>query len=223
MTTTITNVRIFDGRELHSADAVRFAEGTIVAIGGPDILEPQDRHVDGHGGTLLPGLIDAHVHLLPGAPAQSVGFGVTTVLDMFSKPPLVGECLRDGRLAGHANVRSSSVGATAPGGHPSMMYAPFPYVHGPADAPEFVASRIDEGASYLKVLYEGGQAIDWSMPSIDLPTVRALVDAAHDAGLPVIAHIHRAEDAVDVVECGVDVLAHAPIDRLVPQQIRILV
>jgi predicted amidohydrolase YtcJ len=41
------------------------------------------------GGTVLPGLIDAHVHLVPGALAQSLTFGVTTVLDMFSKPGLV--------------------------------------------------------------------------------------------------------------------------------------
>jgi predicted amidohydrolase YtcJ len=38
---------------------------------------------------VLPGLIDAHVHLVPGALAQSLTFGVTTVLDMFSKPGLV--------------------------------------------------------------------------------------------------------------------------------------
>ena len=45
--------------------------------------------VDAGGGTVLSGLIDAHVHLVPGALAQSLTFGVTTVLDMFSKPDLV--------------------------------------------------------------------------------------------------------------------------------------
>ena len=45
--------------------------------------------IDAGGGTVLPGPIDAHVHLVPGALAQSLTFGVTTVLDMFSKPGLV--------------------------------------------------------------------------------------------------------------------------------------
>jgi predicted amidohydrolase YtcJ len=45
--------------------------------------------IDAGGGTVLPGLVDAHVHLFPGALAQSLTFGVTTVLDMFSQPDLV--------------------------------------------------------------------------------------------------------------------------------------
>ena len=48
-----------------------------------------DEVIDAAGGTLLPGLIDAHVHLVPGALTQSLNFGVTTVLDMFSTPDLV--------------------------------------------------------------------------------------------------------------------------------------
>ena len=90
--------------------------------------------MEGHGGTLLPGLIDAHVHLLPGAPRQALSFGVTTVLDMFSKPDTVRQAVAQGTGPDAAEVRSSSIGATAPGGHPTMMYAPFPYVTGPQDA-----------------------------------------------------------------------------------------
>jgi predicted amidohydrolase YtcJ len=56
--------------------------GRIARPGGDEVI-------DAAGGTVLPGLIDAHMHLVPGAPAQSLTFGVTTVLDMFSKPDLV--------------------------------------------------------------------------------------------------------------------------------------
>jgi predicted amidohydrolase YtcJ len=56
--------------------------------GGPAPQEG-DEVIDAGGGTVLPGLIDAHMHLVPGALAQSLTFGVTTVLDMFSTPDLV--------------------------------------------------------------------------------------------------------------------------------------
>jgi len=55
-----------------------------------------------------------------------------------------------------ADVRSSGIGATAPGGHPSMMYAPFPTVAGPDDAEGFVADRIAEGIGLPEDHLRGG-------------------------------------------------------------------
>jgi imidazolonepropionase-like amidohydrolase len=206
MTTTITGVRVFDGERMTSHTAVRLAHGLIEAV-GHDL--PADSSIDGHGATLMPGLIDAHVHLLPGAPRQALTFGVTTLLDMFSKP----ELLRS--LNGGADVRSSSIGATAPGGHPSMMYAPFPTVTGPQDAAQFVADRVAEGATHLKVLYDDGRGGGpMLMPSLDVPTVAALVSAAHDTGLLVAAHVSTAKAAMDLLPTGVDVFAHVPFDAL---------
>lgn len=82
---TITDVRVFDGETMSRAVAVRLEGEVIVAAGSPGIAGPGDDYVDGQGGTLIPGLIDAHVHLLPGAPSQAMSFGVTTILDMFSR------------------------------------------------------------------------------------------------------------------------------------------
>ncbi|HET6707143.1 amidohydrolase family protein, partial [Amycolatopsis sp.] len=198
MTTTITGARVFDGERSTDHTAVRIADGRITAVGDDTLRRPGDEHVDAHGGTLLPGLIDAHVHLLPGAPRQALTFGVTTVLDMFSKPDTVREALAAG--PGGADVRSSSVGATAPGGHPSMMYAPFPYVTGPQDAERFVAGRVAEGATHLKVLYDDGSGGGpMPMPSLDVPTIAALTEAAHAAGLVVAAHVPTARGAVDLL------------------------
>jgi predicted amidohydrolase YtcJ len=69
--------------------------------------------IDAGSGTVLPGLIDAHVHLVPGALAQSLTFGVTTVLDMFSKPDLVARAIeriwRGGKTCDrHAFVASAA-------------------------------------------------------------------------------------------------------------------
>ncbi|GAA0622457.1 amidohydrolase family protein [Kribbella sandramycini] len=215
MAITFLRTRLIDRGQLLTDDCLRVADGRIAAIGGPEIARPGDQLFD--GGTLLPGLIDAHVHLVPGASQLSATFGVTTLIDLFSKPDLI-----TAERAAGADFRTSSIGATAPGGHPSLAYAPFPYVEGPADAEQFVADRIAEGADHLKLIYDDGSGHGLQMPSLDLATVEALTNAAHAQGLKVVAHISTASAAVAVAACGVDVLAHAPNDELSAEQVQAL-
>lgn len=84
---TISAERLFDGTRTVAATHLRVADGVIDAVGGPEVVGPDDVLVT--GGTLLPGLIDAHVHLLPGCTRLAATFGVTTVIDQFSKPDVI--------------------------------------------------------------------------------------------------------------------------------------
>src|SRR4051812_43721197 len=126
MRTAITDVRVFDGVRL-------LDPGTVVVDGdriGTDATGA--RTVDGAGGTLLPGLIDAHVHLRgPGDLERLVGFGVTTALDMAGDPAQV-DRLRGGR----PDIRSAGVPAAAPGGPHARMpgFPPEGLLTGPGQA-----------------------------------------------------------------------------------------
>jgi hypothetical protein len=201
------NAKVFDGTKLQDWTSVRFADGLITECSAASAAREGDEVIDAAGGTVLPGLIDAHVHLVPGALAQSLTFGVTTVLDMFSKPGLVASAKEQaGSRPDVADVRSSGVGATAPGGHPSMMYAPFPTLTAADQAGQFVAERIAEGSDYLKIISGTGGL--W--PSLDSGTIKALVTAAHARGLVVVAHVSSTAGLEEVVSPGVDVVAHVP-------------
>jgi imidazolonepropionase-like amidohydrolase len=203
--TTIVNAKVFDGTTLQDWTSVRFADGLITDCSAASAAQQGDEVIDAGGGTVLPGLIDAHVHLVPGALAQSLTFGVTTVLDMFSKPDLVATAKEQaGSRSDVADVRSSGVGATAPGGHPSMMYAPFPTLTAADQAEQFVADRIAAGSDYLKIFSGTGGL--W--PSLDSGTIKALVTAAHARGLVVVAHVSSTAGVEEVVSAGVDVVAH---------------
>ena len=205
--TTIVNAKVFDGTKSQDWTSVRFADGLITKCSVASAAQEGDEVIDAGGGTVLPGLIDAHVHLVPGALAQSLTFGVTTVLDMFSKPGLVARAKEEaGSRPDVADVRSSGVGATAPGGHPSMMYAPFPTLTAADQAEQFVAERIAEGSDYLKI-FSGIRGL-W--PSLDSETIQALVTAAHARGLLVVAHVSSTAGVEEVVSAGVDVVAHVP-------------
>lgn len=188
---------------------MRIVDGLIDECSAASAARDGDEIVDARGGTLFPGLIDAHVHLAPGALRQSLTFGVTTVLDMFSTPDVVAAAGEQARVrADVADVRSSGIGATAPGGHPSAMYAPFPTLTGPQEAERFVEDRVANGSHFLK-LFSGPRGL-W--PALDAETVTALVAAGHERGLVVVAHVSSTAGLREVVSAGVDVVAHVPVD-----------
>jgi len=212
----IRGARVFDGVAVTDADSVVVRDGLIAEV-GVGLPAPEGAEVvDAPGGTLLPGLIDAHSHVLRVADlAQALVFGVTTELDMFCVPDLLGPLrAAASRRDDIADIRSAGIGATAPGGHPAQLveagvYPPFPTVASVEEAAGFVAERVRDGSDYLKIFLEDGSAGGWgNRPHLEAGTVAALVAAGHAAGLPVVAHITTQVAAQRCVAAGVDGLAH---------------
>ena len=69
-----------------------------------------------------------------------------------------------------------------------------------------------DGVDLVKVAVERGPQAAWPVPSTAV--LRAVVDAAHGAGLKVVAHALTAEAVGLVLDAGVDELAHTPSERL---------
>lgn len=62
--TLFRNVRVFDGTSAQlSAPTNVLVEGNVIARIGPTVSAPEARVIDGTGRTLMPGLIDVHVHM----------------------------------------------------------------------------------------------------------------------------------------------------------------
>ena len=153
----VTHVRVFDGRETRPSTHVAVTQGVIRAIGGD--LSPWKRLpvIDGSGLTLVPGLIDAHVHVRNlGDARQALRFGVTTVLDM-GTVSVTQEALAAMRATANAasdmaDIRSAGYPATSPRGHMTEFRAFIPTVSKATNVAEFVAMRREEGSDYLKVV-----------------------------------------------------------------------
>ncbi|MFC8454812.1 amidohydrolase family protein [Kitasatospora sp. NPDC057223] len=204
--TALTDVRVFDGR--------RLTEPRTVVIDGPVIgTDPAGaRTVDGRGAVLLPGLIDAHIHLGGRDTLEKLlAHGVTTALDMATWPPQRLAALRG--LPGLTDIRSAGTPAIGPGGPHSRIpgLADTATLLDPADAPGFVARRIEEGSDYLKVVLEapgeGGP---------ELAVVTALVRAARSHGLTVVAHAASPGAYALALDAGVDMITHVPLGRPLP-------
>jgi imidazolonepropionase-like amidohydrolase len=204
--TALTGVRVFDGQ--------RLTEPRTVVIDGAVIgSDPSGaREIDAAGAVLLPGLIDAHIHLHGRDTLQQLASrGVTTGLDMATWPRDLLDSLRG--IRGLTDIRSAGLPAIGPAGpHTKIPGMPADaIVLDPDQARRFTAARAEEGVDYLKIVAEapghGGP---------DQATIDALVIAAHARGLKVVVHASTTGAFAMALDSGADVITHAPLDQPLP-------
>ena len=119
----LTDVRIFDGQDSIDSGSVLVEDGKITQVCSGTISW-QGTTYSKPGHTVLPGLIDCHVHCDSGnttALPQSLRFGVTTELEMQGAHTRLrrDDITEDDTVA---DVRSSGFGLTPPGGHPAELF-----------------------------------------------------------------------------------------------------
>ncbi len=189
-----------------------------------DVAIPQGAQVvDANGMTVMPGLIDMHVHLhllghgdykrwdalygtreatvvMPIAARQLLHAGVTTARDLGA------------RLDDILSVKRRIAAGEIPGPRlfvsgPFIQHAPYEAyekdlrwgVSGADDARAKVQQVIDAGVDFIKLIDQDQMTRD---------EVRAVVETAHRNGKPVVAHAHRMEEIRIGLDVGVDGFEH---------------
>ncbi len=208
----IHDVRVFDGAHTLEHRDVRFSDGIIKSVKKAAADAGSDA-IDGRGKTLLPGLIDAHTHVIGQEDSlrMALVFGVTTELDMFNGAESSKQIRADevaGKLNDAADFRSAGVLATAPHGHGTEYGLVIPTISSPAEAQAFVDARLAEGSDYIKIILDNGSTYGINIPTINAETLKALVVAAHKRGRLVVVHVGSLDDANEAVDAGADGLAH---------------
>ncbi|MFJ3490969.1 amidohydrolase family protein [Leifsonia aquatica] len=234
--TAIVGARIFDGEEVIPEMSVVIEGTRIVSIGGevPDGAVV----VDGRGGTLMPGLIDAHVHTSLEGLELALTFGVTTELEMqgmFTRGART-QVTENDRVA---DVRSAGFGITPPGGHPSELMggdgdgdgdeAPWeaedadtdqwaelvmPFATTPEEAVAFIPRLEATGSDYIKFMIDDGTVEGApGLPLLDDATIAAGVSEAHRRGLLTVAHTLTVDATASAIAGGIDGLVHLFMDR----------
>jgi len=200
----------FDGLVVVAAD------GTIAEVAPAAALRlPADLPVLGGPGCWIgPGVVDAHVHLSFGAPAEALRGGLVSVRDLGA--PLVDA--HRWRTITRPAIGSPSVAVagpviTASGGYPSGSWGADGFAAF-ADSPEWAAvvvrDLVVDGVDLIKIALEPGSG--WPVPSP--AAVRSLTEAAHQGGLRVTAHALTAAMVNRALDAGVDELCHTPTERL---------
>ena len=229
--------RLFDGETFSAGAAtVLIEENMIVAVesGFPTLGEEWEvvRHSDA---TVLPGLIDTHVHLVgdsrPGALDRVPGLsddeidrviseglkrqlaaGVTTVRDLGDRRYAVVD-RRDRQRAGNGattepTILASGPPLTRPAGHCH-------YMGGVVDGPDAISAVIHERAErkvdVVKVMASGGMSTpgtDVMRTQFTADEMMMIVAQAHAAGILVTAHAHGLPAVRQAVAASVDSIEH---------------
>src|SRR6478609_5057044 len=238
----------FDGSTLVDGPATVLIDGRTIAgleAGHPDPGSGVEV-VEFGDATVLPGLIDTHVHLVadsgPNALDLVEGYtddevdavvtrslaahlaaGVTTVRDLGDRRFVVVDRRDRQRTGGTAGPEPTILAAgpplTSARGHCWYLGGE---VQGPTEIELALAERVERKVDVVKVMASGGMATtgtDVMRPQFTLDELRLIVDLAHDAGLPVTAHAHALAAVELAVAAGVDGLEHC--SCLTPQGPRV--
>jgi imidazolonepropionase-like amidohydrolase len=224
----------YDGESFLDAGATVLVEdGLIIGVESYGFQVSADCMVTGHEGTLLPGLIDAHVHLVADSGVSALdrvaGYSAEEIEDVISR------ALRDQLLAGVTTVRdlgdrrfcvldrrdrqrsvpviepaivASGPPLTSKDGHCHYLGGE---VSGTDEIIGAVAERVERGADIIKVMASGGvntPGTDVMLTQFTTAELQLIVDRAHAAGVAVTAHAHGTPAVEQAVAVGVDGIEH---------------
>jgi imidazolonepropionase-like amidohydrolase len=217
-------------------DAALLVDGGRIAYAGPAAGLPegagQASTLDFAGATLLPGLVDVHVHLVASAgpdlaadvpkgeaertlaavanARRQLDHGVTLVRDLGApgaEAVLVGRAVEAGTVAG-PRVLAAGPAITMTGGHIAYMGR---VTDGPEAMVAAVRANAALGARCIKVVATGGvltMGIDPREAAYTQAELDALVSEAHRLGLTVAAHAIGEGGVVAALRAGVDSIEH---------------
>ena len=234
----LTAARLLDGAQpAPLEDAALLLDGERVArLGRRDDVRAPDgaavQHVDYGDATLLPGLVDAHTHLVSpgdGTPGDDIAredddilllqaarnartllhSGVTTLRENGAKGR-VAFSLREGirrKLAPGPRMVICGRPITMTGGHMGYFGSE---ADGEAAVRAEVRKLLKEGADYIKICATGGstRTSDPNRASYTVPELVAITDEARRHGKLTAAHCTSAAGVQNCLDAGVDMIIH---------------
>jgi imidazolonepropionase-like amidohydrolase len=238
--------RIFDGisEEVIEDGTLVVDDGRIASVSREP--PPGAEVVDLGDATLLPGLIDAHVHLVWSASAEPhevveresqaltvlrcaknatlhLRAGVTTVRDVGATDGLsvdIARAVELGLLPGPRVVAAGRAIAMT-GGHGWFLGRE---ADGAEAVRHAVRSELKAGATCIKLMASGGvygHAEEPGSPQLTVDEMSAGVEEAHKAGRKVAAHAYSVEAISNALEAGVDSIEHGSfMDRATAERMR---
>jgi imidazolonepropionase-like amidohydrolase len=234
-TTILHNATLIDGTGAPARQHVdiAFHAGLIESVTPASRTKPAGATViDCTGKTVIPGLISAHSHLgvlqdnaVPSATAYNLPnvtaaltqferYGVTTILSLGLNRDLVYDLRaqqREGALGG-ATILTAGRGIGVPGGAPPLAVAE-DQVYRPA-TPEEARKDVDTfAAHHTDIVKIWVDPLHGKAPEMQPSIYEAVIDQAHKDRLHVAAHEYALHDARQLVDDGIDVLAHSVRDK----------
>jgi imidazolonepropionase-like amidohydrolase len=228
---TITNAHILDGTgRVIERGAVVVRDGKIVSVSATAPPAGTGRTIDAGGKTVMPGLIDAHRHIVTGDPAmwltqtapkqmqEFLDAGFTTVLAAIDPVQAIEarKRIEAGQMKGprlYVGTFLPVAGATGPppNGDPARTdpaRGPYPTTPAPAIPRAATIKAVEDavaaGYDYLKVV------LNTTMNGPEVETLKLIVSEGKKHNKPTIVHAVSVRDTLAAIEAKPDLLVHTP-------------
>jgi imidazolonepropionase-like amidohydrolase len=234
---TISNISIVDGKGTVSAGAQAVViEGQRISWIGPADRLPEgasDGAIDGLGGTLMPGLINCHVHLCNDGSPDLIGqvhrdpvtyavlraqlnlratlnAGITTVRDCGAADNIVidlSRAVEDGLAVG-PRIRAAGRVITMTGGHGHFIGRE---ADGPDGVRQATRAEIKAGAHFIKAMATGGvltPGVDPTQTALQPDELAMVAIEAHNAGRRTACHAIGNGGIKNAIRAGIDSIEH---------------
>ncbi|MGA6828293.1 amidohydrolase family protein [Nitrospira sp. NS4] len=237
MALALQHIRLIDGTGHVYERATLLIRGARIVAAGLSRTMTIPRgvtRINGRGLTVIPGLMDCHVHLSLGAEPdvvaavesdspsltllksarharQTLEAGVTTIRDVGSRDHsifVLKQAIDAGILPG-PRIVGAGLAICMIGGHARFIGRE---VEGPDNVRRAVEAQLSAGAEVIKVIASGGVLTPGTSPDQAQMTVEELtaaVETARQAQRKVAAHAHGASGMKNAIRAGVHSIEHA--------------
>lgn len=231
--------QLFDGynwQRYSGGVAVAFSEGKLIYVGPASNAPQYDCEITTlPDDTLLPGLIDMHVHMTMDGTAHTIDQtqsdsssmamlratinaerlierGITTVRDcgcQGDQAICLGQAVKDGLIRRSPKILACGQALCITGGHGTFIGHE---CDGQDDARRSARRMIKNGANFLKLISTGGvisKGTQTGAVQLNPDEVEAIVSEAKKVGIPTATHAHGTEGIKIALRAGVDTIEHA--------------
>ena len=224
----LTNVTVFEGARVLVGDGgvienalLVVDDDRLVAIGGAGSVEVPAgaARVDLSGRTVMPAIIDTHVHLretrdeLVEDLQRKAYYGVGVVLSLGRGSSDMAFQVRDEVIPNAARYRTVGRGITAP--EPGRTEIPF-WISTEEEARTAVQELAPRNVDMVKIWVDDRNG---QFEKLTPALYGAVIDEAHQQGLRVTAHVYTLEDAKGLLRAGLDAFAHGIRDMDVDDEV----
>jgi imidazolonepropionase-like amidohydrolase len=235
--TVIRNVTLLDGTGAAPVPGqALIVEGRRISWIGPDAQLPEGSAavaLEGQGGTIMPGMINCHVHLTnDGSPdlfgqverdsvtasalrgylnlQATLESGVTSVRDCGAANDIaldLARAVEDGLIPG-PRIRAAGRVITMTGGHGHFIGRE---ADGPAEVRQATRAEIKAGAHFIKAMATGGVLTPGVVPTqtaLRPDELEEVAREAHNAGRRAACHAIGNEGIKNAIRAGIDSIEH---------------
>lgn len=232
----IKNVNIFNGKDsvLVNGQDVWIINGLIARIGKGIQPSKELKTIDGKGKTLMPGLIDSHVHLSGSGSVPWENYsanleynlqaylysGITTVYDLGGLAKSLSKLAKkvDRQEILGPDIYNTHIPISVKNSHPipltklmlpwplkNMVNGISPIIDEPKEAEKLMENYLKNDIDYVKISCD---QIPSGSPEMNFTQLKALIEQAHISNKKVFVHVGSPINAVNAVLAGADILAH---------------